>query len=132
MFLCLCYLKMKSIEMNKSSFDIWVFIFTFRVRSYASDSDDSENEVELDIEKLPPLEVGPGEHKLQFNYCLWYHRGSMTKFKSPSVRDPSQKAHVTTNYPCLTLTCYYYYCSLFSMCCRITVNRYTLWDDVPV
>lgn len=58
----------------------------FRVtKNYASDSDDSENENELDIEKLPPLEIGPGEHKLQYNYCLWYHRGSMTKFKSPSV-----------------------------------------------
>lgn len=57
-----------------------------RSKGYAnvSDSDDSETE-EIDPDKLPVLEVSPGEHKLQYNYCLWYHKGSMTKFKSPNV-----------------------------------------------
>lgn len=54
---------------------------------YVSDSDESDTETaSLDVEKLPPLEIGPGEHKLQYSYCLWYHRGSVTKFKSPMVR----------------------------------------------
>lgn len=53
---------------------------------YTSDSEESDNDNELDIEQLPPLEIGPGEHKLQFSYCLWYcHRGAMTKYKSPQV-----------------------------------------------
>lgn len=60
--------------------------FRNRSKGYAnvSDSDDSETE-EIDPDKLPALEVLPGEHKLQYNYCLWYHKGSMTKFKSPNV-----------------------------------------------
>ncbi|KAG4080017.1 hypothetical protein HA402_006329 [Bradysia odoriphaga] len=55
-----------------------------------SDSDDSETE-EIDPDKLPALEISPGEHKLQYNYCLWYHKGSMTKFKSPN--DYSKSLH---------------------------------------
>lgn len=62
-------------------------VLTHYSSKYGSDSDDSDTETpSLDVEKLPPLEIGPGEHKLQYSYCLWYHRGSMTKFKSPMVR----------------------------------------------
>lgn len=51
-----------------------------------ADSDDSDTEVvEVDVDKLPPLDIGPDEHKLQYTYCLWYHRGSY-KIKNPSVR----------------------------------------------
>lgn len=51
----------------------------------AADSDDSDTEVvDVDVDKLPPLETGPDEHKLQYTYCLWYHRGSY-KIKNPSV-----------------------------------------------
>lgn len=65
-----------------------------RSKGYAnvSDSDDSETE-EIDPDKLPALEVLPGEHKLQYNYCLWYHKGSMTKFKSPNVSQTVLSIH---------------------------------------
>lgn len=63
------------------------FLFThfYRMKAYGgADSDESDPEVEeVDVEKLPPLEVGPDEHKLQYTYCLWYHRGF--KVKNPSV-----------------------------------------------
>lgn len=49
-----------------------------------ADSDESDTEVvEVDVDKLPPIDVGPDEHKLQYTYCLWYHRG--LKIKNPSV-----------------------------------------------
>lgn len=54
-----------------------------RLKSYASDSDESDTET-VDVDKLPPLEVGENEHKLQYMYCLWYHRGSY-KIKTPMV-----------------------------------------------
>lgn len=61
-------------------------IFSFhRIKNYASDSDDSENECEVDVDKLPPLEIGPGENKLQYSYCLWFHRGLTNKIKNPMV-----------------------------------------------
>lgn len=51
-----------------------------------ADSDESDTEVEeVDVENLPPIEIGPDEHKLQYTYCLWYHRGSY-KIKNPSVK----------------------------------------------
>lgn len=54
-----------------------------------ADSDDSDTEVvDVDVEKLPPLELGPDDHKLQYTYCLWYHRGSY-KIKNPSVSTKS-------------------------------------------
>lgn len=51
-----------------------------------ADSDESDTEVaEVDVDKLPPIDISPDEHKLQYTYCLWYHRGSY-KIKNPSVR----------------------------------------------
>lgn len=45
----------------------------FRLKPYGSDSDDSGDEgTDFDVDKLEPLEVGPGEHKLQYTYCLWF------------------------------------------------------------
>ena len=55
----------------------------YRLKSYASDSDESDTEV-IDVDKLPSLEVTADEHKLQYTYCLWYHRGSY-KIKTPLV-----------------------------------------------
>lgn len=56
-----------------------------------ADSDESDPEVEeVDVDKLPPLEIGPDEHKLQYTYCLWYHRGF--KVKNPSVSNHIAKA----------------------------------------
>lgn len=50
------------------------------------DSDESDQELEeVNVDKLPPLEIGPDEHKLQYTYCLWYHRGLKVK---ASVRNP--------------------------------------------
>lgn len=39
-----------------------------------ADSDDSDMENEIDVDKLPPLEVGPNENRLQHTYCLWFSR----------------------------------------------------------
>lgn len=38
------------------------------------DSDDSDMENDIDVEKLPPLEVGPHENRLQHTYWLWFSR----------------------------------------------------------
>lgn len=63
-----------------------IVISNHRMKAYGgADSDESDPEVEeIDVDKLPPLEIGPDEHKLQYTYCLWYHRGSY-KIKNPSV-----------------------------------------------
>lgn len=44
-----------------------------RVKSFGneSDSDDEDYNVELDEAKMPPIEVPPGDHKLQSCYNLW-------------------------------------------------------------
>lgn len=57
------------------------------MKPYAgADSDESDTEViEVDVDKLAPIEISPDEHKLQYTYNLWYHRGSY-KIKNPSVR----------------------------------------------
>lgn len=62
------------------------FYFVNRMKAYGgADSDESDTEVaEVDVDKLPPIELGPDDHKLQYTYCLWYHRGSY-KIKNPSV-----------------------------------------------
>lgn len=64
----------------------WYYFQINRMKAFgAADSDDSDTEVvEVDVDKLPPLELGPDDHKLQYTYCLWYHRGSY-KIKNPSV-----------------------------------------------
>ncbi|KAI8130143.1 Eukaryotic translation initiation factor 4E type 2 [Lucilia cuprina] len=38
------------------------------------ESDDSDMETDIDVEKLPPLEVGPHENRLQHTYWLWFSR----------------------------------------------------------
>lgn len=55
----------------------------YRGKSYQSDSEESDTEM-VDVDKLPPLDVGNDEHKLQYTYCMWYHRGSY-KIKTPMV-----------------------------------------------
>lgn len=58
----------------------------------ADDSDDSDQEaVEVDVDTLSPLEIGPEEHKLQYTYCLWYHRGY--KVKNPSVSKSARSVY---------------------------------------
>lgn len=43
------------------------------LKPYGSDSDDSGDEgTDFDVDKLETLEIGPGEHKLQYTYCLWF------------------------------------------------------------
>lgn len=55
------------------------------MKSYGGESDDSDNEMaDIDVEKLPPIDIPSNENRLQYTYCLWYHRGSY-KIKSPSV-----------------------------------------------
>lgn len=54
------------------------------MKAYGGDSDDSDNEMaDVDVDKLGPVEVSPDEHRLQYTYCLWYHKGF--KVKTPSV-----------------------------------------------
>ncbi|KAL9893975.1 eukaryotic translation initiation factor 4E type 2 isoform X2 [Glossina fuscipes] len=38
------------------------------------ESDESDMENEIDIDNLPPIEVGPHEHRLQYTYWLWFSR----------------------------------------------------------
>lgn len=44
-----------------------------RVKSFGneSDSDDEDYNVDFDEAKMPPIEVPPGDHKLQSCYNLW-------------------------------------------------------------
>lgn len=74
------------INFSQQIFLNYFFLFQYRIKNYASDSDDSDNECEVDVDKMPPLEIGPGEHKLQYSYCLWFHRGlTKTINKNPMV-----------------------------------------------
>lgn len=63
-----------------------LFIYN-RMKPYErAESDDSDTEIpDVDVDKLSPVEIGPDEHKLQYTYCLWYHKGLAYKIKSPSV-----------------------------------------------
>lgn len=45
--------------------------FVFRLKPYESDSDDEDYNVDFDDSKLPPIEIPPGDHKLQSSYNLW-------------------------------------------------------------
>lgn len=93
------------------------------MRPYASDSDDSGDEgADFDVEKLGPLEVGPGEHKLQHTYYLWFgkkgsHRAAVSAqsqfVHSLLASDENVGASV-----------------VFPSICRNTSNRCILWDDV--
>lgn len=62
-----------------------IFYTNCRLKPYGSDSDDSGDEgADFDVDKLEILEVGPGEHKLQYSYCLWFakkgsHRAAVGK-----------------------------------------------------
>lgn len=57
----------------------------YRMKAYGGESDDSDTEIsDIDVDKLPPIEIAPNEHKLQYTYCLWYHRGYY-KINTPSV-----------------------------------------------
>lgn len=38
------------------------------------ESDEDDMETQIDVEKLPPLEVGPHENRLQHTYWLWFSR----------------------------------------------------------
>lgn len=63
-----------------------------------TDSDDSDTEIpDVDVDKLPLLDVGPDEHKLQYTYCLWYHKGLTYKIKSPSVNFECSQFVINTN-----------------------------------
>lgn len=50
------------------------FFYFSRLKPYVSDSEsDGEDEgLDFDFENLPALEIGLGEHKLQYTYCLWF------------------------------------------------------------
>lgn len=58
---------------------MWIFVVLvikfafnfFRLKPYESDSDDEDYNVDLDDSKLPPIEIPPGDHKLQSCYNLW-------------------------------------------------------------
>ncbi|GAB0096373.1 eukaryotic translation initiation factor 4E type 2 [Sergentomyia squamirostris] len=68
------------------------------IKPYISDSDESDTETDYDIEQLGPLEPGPGEHKLQYNYCLWFakkgcHRTSITQVK-PTEQEYGKSLHI--------------------------------------
>lgn len=55
------------------------------MKAYGGESDDSDNDMaDIDVEKLPPIDIPIDDHRFQYSYCLWYHRGSY-KIKSPSV-----------------------------------------------
>lgn len=58
----------------------------YRIKNYASDSEESDHENEIDFDKLPPLKVGVNEHKLQYTYCMWYYKPTLTKIKCSQVK----------------------------------------------
>nr|CAG4641133.1 EOG090X0BMA [Eulimnadia texana] len=40
---------------------------------------------------LPPVEVPPGEHRLQYTYCLWFSRRAQGKHSAPQSFDQNLK-----------------------------------------
>lgn len=72
------------------------FILPFSHKSYGSDSDDSDIEQSIDLEKLPPLEPGPGEHRLQYTYCLWFSKKVL--HRPPNVT-PIKAMEVCDHFP---------------------------------
>lgn len=71
------------------------FLRPHRVKPYASDSDedsDTDAAEPIDYEKLPVLEPGPGEHKLQYTYCLWFKKGVVRRAQATKVDDDYSKS----------------------------------------
>lgn len=64
------------------------------MKPYASESDDdSDTDAEpIDFEKLPVLEPGAGEHKLQYTYCLWFKKGLARRGQATKVEDEYSKS----------------------------------------
>lgn len=90
----------------------------FRLKPYGSDSDDSGDEgTDFDVDKLEPLEVGPGEHKLQYTYCLWFGKKG------------SHRAAVSWGSEYFGSEAKWGF--FFWFACRNTRNRSTLWVVVP-
>nr|CAG4645053.1 EOG090X0BMA [Leptodora kindtii] len=64
-------------------------------------SDDSDDDVSLKEDKtkkanekevpLPPVPVVPGDHRLQFTYCLWFSRRAPGKHSAPQSFDQNLK-----------------------------------------
>lgn len=44
----------------------------FRLKPYESDSDDEDYNVDFDETKLPPIEIPPGDHKLQVRCDIFF------------------------------------------------------------
>lgn len=55
-----------------SCFGYKIYVNFLRLKPYESDSDDEDYNVDFDDTKLPPIEVPPGDHKLQSSYNLWF------------------------------------------------------------
>lgn len=49
------------------------------MKAYGGDSDSDNELADVDVDKLGPVEVSPDEHRLQYTYCLWYHKGNKVK-----------------------------------------------------
>lgn len=66
-----------------------------RIKPYFSESDgdsDTDAAEPIDYEKLPVLEPGPGEHKLQYTYCLWFKKGVVRRAQATKVDDDYSKS----------------------------------------
>ncbi|KAL5280996.1 EIF4E2 family protein [Megaselia abdita] len=42
--------------------------------SWINDDEVESSDEEIEVDKLPPIEILPHEHKLQYTYCLWFSR----------------------------------------------------------
>lgn len=68
------------------------------MKPYVSDDSDEDSDTDaviVDFEKLAPLEPGPGEHKLQYTYCLWFKKGVVRWAQATKVEhDYSKSLHI--------------------------------------